>query len=227
MESKTTAPKGFKERVRNFSDGMFRNYQIMKKRWEISSAEKKRASEISKLGNLVFRLHKSSELTLEKLEPQVQKIDHVERRIKILEEKLRDIIMRADLPRQLEAGPSQTATESPMKSVKDSEPKPAEKKPEIPEKKSTVSNKRPTVRTPAVKKAASDTPKADTPAVKTPGKKASGTESKRSKPAEKSVKESNPVKQSKSEKPDKPEKSGKPAAKATGSTGKTGADTAK
>ena len=157
MNSEKTAPKGLKDRVRNFSDSMFRNYQIMRKRWEISSAEKKRASEIARLGNMVFRLFKSSELSSEKIEPQIRKIDHVEREIKILEEKLRDIIMRADLPRQLESGSVSPEPKSPAAPEKPAKvktpPAPAETAPpETPPAQKTQKTPAPAGKTAPVKK---------------------------------------------------------------------------
>ncbi|MBN1296899.1 hypothetical protein JXA80_08950 [bacterium] len=104
MNEMNPQPARIKDRIKSFSDSMFRNYQIMKKRWEISNSEKKRAAEIAHLGNTVFRLYRKEGLSPEKIEPQIKKIEQLENEIKVLEEKLRDIIMKADLPRQLQAG---------------------------------------------------------------------------------------------------------------------------
>ncbi|MBN1878832.1 hypothetical protein JW823_01870 [bacterium] len=118
MQNKDQEQTGWKSRVRAFSDSMFRNYQIMRKRWEISAAEKKRTQEISKLGNQVFRLYRKEGPSIHELEPQIKKIESIDSEIKVLEEVLRDIIMRADMPRQLPAGatqpesPGQTMTPS-------------------------------------------------------------------------------------------------------------------
>ncbi|MCD4653278.1 hypothetical protein K8T06_05025 [bacterium] len=106
MTEKKPDNSGIKYRIKSFSDNMFRNYQIMRKRWEITSSEKKRATEISRLGNTVYRLFQDQKLLpdLKKIEPQIKKIEKIDLIIKNLEERLRDIIMRTDMPRQLSAG---------------------------------------------------------------------------------------------------------------------------
>lgn len=114
-------------KLRSFSDNMFRNYQIVRKRWEISACEKKRSEEIARLGNLVFRLYKKKSLTDKEIEAQIQRIEKIEIELTVLEEALRDLVVKADVPRQLTAGP------------------PVEIKPEVdeavePEKESPASN---------------------------------------------------------------------------------------
>ena len=166
MTDEKAQKAGFKTRIKAFSDGMFRNYQIMRKRWEISNAEKKRAAEISRLGMTAFRLYGKKELTMESLEPQIQKIEKIDQNIKKLEEKLRDIIMNADLPRQLPAGqvskpdvkaeaPKKPEPEKKPEPIKTAEPekKVAEKKP-APAKKTAPVKETPAKKATPVKKAA-------------------------------------------------------------------------
>jgi len=127
-----------KHRIRSFSDNMFRNYQIMRKRWEITNREKKRSAEISRLGSTVYRLFQSDELKRDDLAPQIEKIKKIDLEIKNLEENLRDIIMKADLPRQLAAGPA-VKKETPIKKT---EPKTV-----TPVKKNITKDTKPAVKT--------------------------------------------------------------------------------
>lgn len=104
MNSKDREKADWRERLRLFSDSMFRNVQIVRKRWEISACEKKRTAEISRLGNLAYRLYKNKSLTEKDIEQQVQRVEKLEIELRHLEETLRDLIIRADIPRQLPAG---------------------------------------------------------------------------------------------------------------------------
>jgi hypothetical protein len=104
MNSKDREKTDWRERLRLFSDSMFRNVQIVRKRWEISACEKKRTAEISRLGSMAYRLYKNKSLTEKDIEPQVQQIEKLDIELKNLEETLRDLIIKADIPRQLPAG---------------------------------------------------------------------------------------------------------------------------
>ncbi|MBN1550778.1 hypothetical protein JW979_04895 [bacterium] len=96
--------KSFREKLVSFSDEVFRNYMIMRLRWKISALEKRRSAEIIDLGNRTFRLIKRKQLEIPKVENLVRTIDKLETDIETLEERLRDIIIRSDLPKQLTTG---------------------------------------------------------------------------------------------------------------------------
>ncbi|MGB3975585.1 MAG: hypothetical protein WBM02_00010 [bacterium] len=104
MNQNAQEKSDWRGKLRSFSDNMFRNYQIVRKRWEISACEKKRSAEIARLGNLVFRLYKKKALTDKEIEPQIQRIEKIEVELTVLEDALRDLIIKADMPRQLTAG---------------------------------------------------------------------------------------------------------------------------
>ncbi len=104
MNQNAQEKSDWRGKLRSFSDNMFRNYQIVRKRWEISACEKRRSAEIARLGNLVFRLYKKKSLTEKEIEPQIQRIEKIEVELTVLEEALRDLVIRADVPRQLPAG---------------------------------------------------------------------------------------------------------------------------
>lgn len=105
MNQNAQEKSDWRGKLRSFSDNMFRNYQIVRKRWEISACEKKRSEEIARLGNLVFRLYKKKSLTEKEIEAQIQRIEKIEIELTVLEEALRDLVVKADVPRQLTAGP--------------------------------------------------------------------------------------------------------------------------
>lgn len=179
-----------KQKIKFFSDSMFRNYQVMRKRWEISNSEKKRSVEIARLGNMAFRLYQTNELSPEKISAQVKKIEKLVEEIKHLEETLRDIIMRADEPRQLSAGdaaakPGQKSPESAAKP----DVKPSGKEPGKSTTKTTdKSPQKPTAKSPEQKTSQS-------PAVKAPAKtgkatKERGSETKNTKTVDKTTPES-------------------------------------
>jgi hypothetical protein len=129
MNGKDSEQIDWRDKLRAFSDSMFRNCQIVRKRWEISSFEKKRKLEIIRLGNLAYRLHRKKSLTPEELEKQIKRVEKIDAELKALEERLRDLIIKSDVPRQLTTG---TECESGRSEQKSSELKAElEKKPEI------------------------------------------------------------------------------------------------
>ena len=120
--------KTWKKRLRSFSDEVFRNYQIVRIRWEISSLERNRNQEIRDLGNRVFRLMKREKVLIPELDLLFKTIDELESQIQIQEEKLREVIMRSEAPKQipgdLSAKPEQPGQEKPAE--KPVEPKPVQ-----------------------------------------------------------------------------------------------------
>ncbi len=96
--------KTFRSRLRNFSEEVFRNYLIMRMRWEISSLERQRTAEIRDLGNRVYRLLKRKKLQVPELDSFVTAIAHIDSKIEVKEENLREVIMRVDLPGQITGG---------------------------------------------------------------------------------------------------------------------------
>ncbi|MBN1355509.1 hypothetical protein JXA40_04455 [bacterium] len=130
LENNQKTSSGFKGKMRNFSDEVFRNYLIMRLRWKISALERQRASEIQDLGNRVFRLFKRKELKVPGAESLMRTIEDLEAKIEVQEEKLREVIIRADVPRQI---PEKTAGESGKKDAPAAEGKP---EPAVSEKKS-------------------------------------------------------------------------------------------
>ncbi len=92
---------GWKGKLRGFSDEVFRNYLIMRKRWEISAFERQRNSAIKDLGNRVFRLIQREKAKIPEVDSVVHSIRDLDDKIQILEEKLREIIMRVDVQHQI------------------------------------------------------------------------------------------------------------------------------
>jgi len=96
-----------KGKLKKFSNEVFRNYLIMRLRWRISALERQRTAEVSDLGNRIFRLMKKKKLEIPEVESLFSVIENFETEIEIQEEKLRDIIMKSDVPRQI---PEKSAT---------------------------------------------------------------------------------------------------------------------
>jgi hypothetical protein len=124
-ENKEKNKNHTKSRLRNFSDEVFRNYLVMRMRWKISALERQRTTEVRDLGNRVFRLYKRKELTVPGADSLLKTIEELEADIELQEEKLREIIMRADVSRQIpestEPDPTPVVTaEKPIKPVKSS-----------------------------------------------------------------------------------------------------------
>ena len=134
---------GWKGKLRGFSDEVFRDYLIMRKRWEISSFERQRNNAIKDLGNRVFRLIQREKAKIPEVDSVVHSIRDLDDKIQILEEKLREIIMRVDVQHQI-----------PDKSGKpvDVQPTAADKKP--PEKvlEKTTAKPKPVVKSEDVEK---------------------------------------------------------------------------
>ena len=104
-----------KNRLRAFSDEVFRNYLIMRLRWSISALERRRTNEIKDLGNRVFRLLQRKEIVIPETDKIVKIIQDLELKIEAQEERLRDIIMKADLPKQLSDATAEKEQPQPFK----------------------------------------------------------------------------------------------------------------
>ncbi len=108
--------KTFKTRLRSFSDEVFRNYLIMRKRWEISALERQRNVEIKDLGNRVYRLIQRKKIEIPDVDRVVSAIQSIDSEIQLQEERLRELIIRADFPKQI----------SGRQDIPDTQPKSAE-----------------------------------------------------------------------------------------------------
>jgi hypothetical protein len=92
----TVENTAWKRKLRNFSDEVFRNYQVVCTRWTISSLERQRNTEIRDLGHRIFRMIKKEKIRIPEVDTLIGTIDELETKIEELEDKLRGIIMQGD-----------------------------------------------------------------------------------------------------------------------------------
>lgn len=105
MDNNDRNPADFNSSIRWLSKSVVRNWMIMRKRWEIAAAERKRRNEISRLGNQAYRLCCDNRLSAEELESQIRKVAAIDQEIKTLEENLRDILLKVESSGRQEEAP--------------------------------------------------------------------------------------------------------------------------
>lgn len=102
--------KSFKTKLKSFSEDVFRNYLIVRARWELYNLERQHGNEIRNMGNRIYRQFKRDHIPIPEVEPILKSLTELDLKIEQLEERLRDLMMNAELPKQLTAETPPTAT---------------------------------------------------------------------------------------------------------------------
>ncbi|GEM_PF-4543260 len=93
--------KSFKSKLKIFSEDVFRNYLIVRARWELYNLERQHSNEIRNLGNRIYRQYRRDHKTIQEVEPILDSLTDLDHKIEQLEERLRDLIVNAELPKQI------------------------------------------------------------------------------------------------------------------------------
>ncbi len=93
--------KSFRSKLKIFSEDVFRNYLIVRARWELYNLERQHGNEIRNLGNRIYRQYRRDHKPIPEVEPILDSLTDLDHKIEQLEERLRDLIVNAELPRQI------------------------------------------------------------------------------------------------------------------------------